>query len=431
MGETQSSHTKEEARQSYIPKLGWEFSPFGIVRPIVKNLNVQAINLPKFETDRVIKIGAIGVGSRLRRLIGLLLHQQGVNYQITAIADESQEALDEAKDMISKFQEFQPQTFTDYRQLLAIGELEWVMIGSKNYLHVSHACDAFAAGKHVFSEKPLAIEVEECARIRTAQKESGKLFATGFVLRHSLLYSEIHRLVTIEKVLGKLVSVEANETLHPAHGGYIMRNWRRFKDQSGPHILEKTCHDLDILQWIIGSVPSRVAAFGGTNIFVPENAPETEKDAEYYKLWPQAWEDVDPFKSEKTIEDNVVAILNYRNGVHCSFHTNACTAWPQRRILICGVKGTLQADLITSQITYQLIGMNQPTNIIDIANGDSHGGGDELIVSDLARSMAEGSQPKATGEEGFISALICLAIDQARTSQQVVDMEPIWRQFSV
>ena len=38
MGETQSSHTKEEARQSYIPKLGWEFSPFGIVRPIVKNL---------------------------------------------------------------------------------------------------------------------------------------------------------------------------------------------------------------------------------------------------------------------------------------------------------------------------------------------------------------------------------------------------------
>jgi predicted dehydrogenase len=392
---------------------------------------VKQVDLPKFEPGRIIKIGAIGVGSRLRRLIGLLLHQQAPNYQIVAIADESEEALKDAQEMLAQFQSEKPLIFTDYHQLLAIPEIEWVMIGSKNYLHVSHACDSFAAGKHVFSEKPLAIEVAECARIREAQLTSGRLFATGFVLRHSLLYSNIHRIVQVEGLLGKLVSVEANETLHPAHGGYIMRNWRRFKDQSGPHILEKTCHDLDILQWIIGSVPTRVAAFGGTNIFIPEHAPEKKEDSDYYKLWPQAWEDVDPFTSEKTIEDNVVAILNYRNGVHCSFHTNACTAWPQRRLLICGVKGTLQADLITSQITYQLIGPNQPTHIIDIAGGDSHGGGDQLIVSDLAKSMADGSKPKATGEEGFISALICLAIDQARESQQVVDMEPIWKQFNV
>lgn len=379
----------------------------------------------------MIKIGAIGVGSRLRRLMGLLLQQQGANYQFVAIADESTEALTETEEMLAGFQELIPQRFLDHHQLLALEEIEWVMIGSKNFLHVSHTCDAFKAGKHVFSEKPLAITIEECAQIRNAQKESNKLFATGFVLRHSLLYSNIHRIVSIEKLLGKLVSVEANETLHPAHGGYIMRNWRRFKDQSGPHILEKTCHDLDILQWIIGSVPTHVAAFGGTDIFTPENAPEKEEDAAYYKMWPQAWEDVDPFTSEKTIEDNVVAILNYRNGVHCSFHTNACTAWPERRLMICGVKGTLQADLVTSQITYQLIGHNQPTHIIDIANGDSHGGGDHLIVSDLARSMAEGSQPKATGEEGFVSALICLAIDKARTSQQMVDMEPIWKEFGV
>lgn len=393
--------------------------------------NTREIETPKFEPGRIIKIGAIGVGSRLRRLMGLLLQQQGANYQFFAIADESTEALTETEEMIAQFQELKPQRFLDYHQLLALEEIEWVMIGSKNCLHVSHTCDAFKAGKHVFSEKPLAITIEECAQIRQAQKESNKLFATGFVLRHSLLYSNIHRIVTSEKLLGKLVSVEANETLHPAHGGYIMRNWRRFKDQSGPHILEKTCHDLDILQWIIDSVPTHVAAFGGTDIFTPENAPEKEEDAAYYKMWPQAWEDVDPFKSEKTIEDNVVAILNYRNGVHCSFHTNACTAWPQRRLLICGVKGTLQADLVTSQITYQLIGANQPVHIIDIANGDSHGGGDHLIVSDLARSMAEGSKPKATGEEGFVSALICLAIDKARTSQHMVDMEPIWKDFGV
>ena len=413
----------------------------------------------------MIKIGAIGVGSRLRRLIALLLQQQGSSYEFVAVADEAPEALEDAKKIFETFQkEKAPVLFSDYRQLLAIGEIEWVMIGSRNHLHVSHVCDSFAAGKHVFCEKPLAISVDECVKIRECQSkyqrslvsnhasDSGSdvhgsvksetssglqggsiqeplLFATGFVLRHSLLYSNIYRIVREEKLLGKLVSVEANETLHPAHGGYIMRNWRRFKELSGPHILEKTCHDLDILSWLIGSIPTHVSAFGGQNIFLPENAPE--KDLDYYKLWPQAYEEIDPFTSEKTIEDNVVAIMRYRNGVHCSFHTNACTAWPQRRILICGIKGTLQADLITSQISYQLIGPNQPIHVIDITNSDSHGGGDDLIVSDLARSMADHSTPKATGEEGFISALICLAIDQARESMQVVDMEPIWKKFHV
>lgn len=392
---------------------------------------MQKVDLPKFEPGRVIRIGAIGVGQRLRRLMGLLLEQQGAEYHFVAIADESPEALDATEKLVTSFQGTAPKMFADYRELLAIAEIDWVMIGSKNYLHEEQAVAAFAAKKHVFCEKPLSISVESCSRIRKAQKTSGQLFATGFVLRHSLLYVNIHRIVNVEKLLGRIVSVEANETLHPAHGGYIMRNWRRFKDQAGPHVLEKTCHDLDILQWIIGSVPTKVAAFGGRNIFIPENAPTTKEDENWYKLWPQAWEDVDPFRVEKTIEDNVVAILTYRNGVHCSFHTNACTAWPQRRLLICGTKGTLQADLITSQITYQLIGPNQPPHIIDISNGDSHGGGDQLIVSDLAKSMADGSKPKATGEEGFISALICLSIDQARETEQVVDMEPIWKEFGV
>lgn len=418
---------------------------------------MQKLELPRFQPKHVIKIGAIGIGSRLRRLIALMLQQQGDNFLFVAAADEAPEALKAANELFETFQpKHAPILLADYKELLAMSEIDWVMIGSKNHLHVSHVCDSFKAGKDVFCEKPLAISVEECVQIRECHKNSSRailfatsepietiedglrpndqareslLFATGFVLRHSLLYSNIYRIVREEQLLGKLVSVEANETLHPAHGGYIMRNWRRFKELSGPHILEKTCHDLDILTWLIGSVPTHVSAFGGRNIFLPENAPE--KDSGYYKLWPQAYEEIDPFTSEKTIEDNVVSIMRYRNGVHCSFHTNACTAWPQRRILICGLKGTLQADLITSQISYQLIGPNQPIHVIDITNSDSHGGGDDLIVNDLARSMANHSTPKATGEEGFVSALICLAIDQARESMQVVDMEPIWKQFGV
>lgn len=52
-----------------------------------------------------------------------------------------------------------------------------------NDMHAAHCLAAFAAGKHVFCEKPLAVTVQQCDEIIQAQKASGKHFATGFVLR--------------------------------------------------------------------------------------------------------------------------------------------------------------------------------------------------------------------------------------------------------
>ena len=56
-----------------------------------------------------------------------------------------------------------------------------------------------------------------------------------------------------------------------------MRNWRRHKNLSGPHVLEKCCHDIDLLNWIVDSLPSKVSAFGGNDIFITENNHIKEK----------------------------------------------------------------------------------------------------------------------------------------------------------
>lgn len=301
------------------------------------------------------------------------------------------------------------------------------MIGSKNYQHAEHCISSFEAGKHVFCEKPLATTIEDCNRIHEASKKSGKLFETGFVLRHAPLYSTIHDMLSENKI-GKLITVEANETLYPGHGGYIMRNWRRHYSQSGPHILEKCCHDIDILTWLIGSVPSHVSAFGGTDIFTPENAPENPSVRSLYKTW-FSYENVDPFESDKSIEDNLVAIMKFRNGVKCTFHTNCNTAWPQRRILLCGTKGTIEADLIKEKIKWQIIGEDEQE--MKLKTWGLHGGGDIRIIEDLVKCMVENSSPKTSGEQGFISAIICLGLDEARQKNQIIDLEPIWNKFDI
>eukprot|EP01090_Pellita_catalonica_P002816 TRINITY_DN12434_c0_g1_i1.p1 TRINITY_DN12434_c0_g1~~TRINITY_DN12434_c0_g1_i1.p1 ORF type:complete len:210 (+),score=39.74 TRINITY_DN12434_c0_g1_i1:235-864(+) len=209
-----------------------------------------------------------------------------------------------------------------------------------------------------------------------------------------------------------------------------MRNWRRHRSETGPHLLEKCCHDIDYLNFILDDLPTKVASFAGLDIFTPKNKPEQSSVRGLYYTWP-AWEDVDPFDSDKDTEDNQVVIMQYRSGTRGTFHTNCNSAFPERSIRMFGVKGTLMCDLLTGEIKYKLIEANAIETVESFGKRGMHGGADEIIVSDLALAMREKKKPRAGGDEGFKSALICLAIDQSHREGTVVDLEDIWKKFQV
>jgi predicted dehydrogenase len=71
---------------------------------------------------------------------------------------------------------------------IAAPGVDWVLVFSPNVYHKAHIIAGFEAGKHVFSEKPLATTLADCAAIAQAHRKSGRLFATGFVLRFSPIY---------------------------------------------------------------------------------------------------------------------------------------------------------------------------------------------------------------------------------------------------
>lgn len=64
--------------------------------------------------------------------------------------------------------------------------------------------------------------------------------------------------------------MEFNETLHLDHGGFIMGDWRRLTEHSGGHLLEKCCHDFDLVNWILRTKARKVSSFGGLNFFIPK-----------------------------------------------------------------------------------------------------------------------------------------------------------------
>ena len=92
----------------------------------------------------------------------------------------------------------------------------------------------------------------------------------GFNLRRSPHYRKLKALLN-DGVIGDVVSMDFNETLDFNLGGYIFGDWRRLRENSGPFLLEKCCHDIDLANWMLDSQATRVASFGGLNFFVPEN----------------------------------------------------------------------------------------------------------------------------------------------------------------
>lgn len=306
--------------------------------------------------------------------------------------------------------------------------VDWVMVFSPNAFHREHIIAGFEAGKHVFSEKPLATTIDDCRAIHDAHLRSGLLFATGFVLRYAPLYRKVKETLDAGTI-GSILSIDADENISPAHGAYIMRNWRRVTALSGPHILEKCCHDLDLLNWFIGSVPSRAAAFGGLDFFVPANRELREKfrvdGISPFDGWVDPHAEECPFTSDKDIMDTLVSILHYRNGVKVQFQATMSNAIPERRMYICGTEGSIVAELYGGTMRVQRIG-DPPAEVQDLTGG-GHGGGDDYIMKSLYDTMINGTAPLCSGEEGLQSAVVALSIDEAARKGEVFDLEPVWR----
>lgn len=427
---------------------------------------------------------AVGAGDRLVSLLSRLERRHPGRVRLEALCDDSSEARAAAASRLG----WSGPTHRDLGQALDACAAPWVFVTSRNRLHAEHAIAALDAGRHVFCEKPLALSIDDCLAMRAAlrrarTRQAARLasaeppgagamdseaastksahrlspdgdprFVSGLVLRHARIYRTAHGLVE-NGTLGKIVSFEANEHLAPDHGAYLMRGWRRFRSEAGPHLLEKCCHDLDLLAWMIGSRARRVASSGGLDVFTPANAELERRLAApgdtppVYRAWP-SWEDVDPFTSEKDIADNQAALLEYANGVRGTFSTNACSALPQRRMLLIGLEGALELDLVAGRLAWRRIGRRAETVECRFSASDLHGGGDDGFVDALVVAMADGDrsadrpatsgagEPSASGtsaaeplaslDVALEATVTCLAVDQAMRSGAIVDLDPMW-----
>jgi predicted dehydrogenase len=161
-------------------------------------------------------------------------------------------------------------TYSDYRTLLDLPEVEAVLICTPLHLHFPVMRDALLAGKHIFCEKSLVFKPEEVHALRALARQHPHLvLQTGLQRRYSPFYQAARRM--IEKgLLGDVMHIRAQwhrngSGRRPVNDPKLERqiNWRMYKEYSGGLTAELASHQFDVADWMFGATPEFVTGVGG------------------------------------------------------------------------------------------------------------------------------------------------------------------------
>lgn len=225
--------------------------------------------------EKPYRVAVIGCGNISRRHTAAL--SDCPQTELVAVCDVRE---DRAKSVAEKFG---IPFVTDYHDLLKDPHIDAVHICTPHYLHAPMAIDALNAGKHVFTEKPMAITPEDCERMKAAAAGSGKALGVCFQNRYNPVNAEIHRLVRsgeVGKVLGGRGIVNWNRT--PSY--YTESGWRgTWATEGGGVLINQSIHTLDLLLWALGE-PETVEATCG--ILSLRDTIEVEDTASVHMTFP-------------------------------------------------------------------------------------------------------------------------------------------------
>ncbi|MFN2352059.1 MAG: Gfo/Idh/MocA family oxidoreductase, partial [Kiritimatiellia bacterium] len=201
--------------------------------------------------------------------------------------------------------------------------------------------------------------------------------------------------------------------------------WRRFTALSGGSLLEKSCHDLDLLTWMADSRPTRVSSFGGKAIFCPnsflpdkcdEKCPISDRCIYYLgnkrmsnNIGSVKMDDCCIYNSLKDIADHQSVQIQYENGVVCNFLLNFNTSNDHS-----GKKKVMSHNLENDEITEHHLTLNN----------SPHAGGNRLHAEEFLRLAAGiAKKPKASEYDAFVSAMLCFAADRSRAEKRQVGFQ--------
>jgi predicted dehydrogenase len=335
-----------------------------------------------------------------------------------------------------------------------------VIIATPNHLHREPAVAAMRKGCRILLEKPVASSMEDLKAMWSESRISSSPVIVGFVLRYAPFYKKLYELVTNSSI-GRILVISAEELMSDRLSSLFARgNWRNNAALSGGLMLEKCCHDIDILNWFSDSKAVRLSSLAKRTFLLPRDGAashcknckfrgncrfdrsrimesfKSEDPSEIFDLWATSeTDDSCIYDNDSGYPDHQTINIEYGNGVLCHFTVAQAQPTNTRTMRILGTEGQIYADFFRNQITvFKHAGPNDQTiEVFEIHHdGSGHGGSDSVITEDFLSLLNGSDLPERPGlKEGIESAMICFAADTAAKDNTVISIENLRKEIFI
>lgn len=408
----------------------------------------------------------IGAGQRGRDAAGAFALRRPADLKFVAVAepDEARRAKFARDHAIPAERQFR-----SYDDLLAKSPIAPLCFNlTMDRMHLPSSLAALAAGYHLFLEKPMADTPDGCLAIAEAARRHDRMVQICHPLRFTAFYKKVKDLLAAGTI-GRPLTISMVENVAYWHFGhsFVRGNWGKLEN-SGPLILTKCCHDMDIATWLADSPVRKVSSFGSLSFFRPENAPSgaprrctdgcpVETTCPFfapkqyltdYDDWPVSVISLDRslearrraletgpygvciFKTGNDVVDHQVVDAHFESGTVLNFSVEANSVFPYRSIRIIGTEGELNGHFEKPDITVlrQRQGFwtkVEPERFVPESLEGAHSGGDTGAILNFLRCFRDND--RASIERSLHIAveghLLAFAAEEARRTETVLDIE--------
>jgi len=408
----------------------------------------------------------IGLGNRGMGAYGNYILEHPDEMRIAAVADNRSEKLEGA---VSEYQLKSEQCFSSAEELLARDKMADVaVIATHDHQHYQYAMAALKKGYHLLLEKPISPVLSECIAIRDEALRRGLVVVVCHVLRYAPFFQKIKELLD-SGAIGKVFTVDLLENVaYWFHSHGFVRGVARNTTVSSPMILQKSCHDMDILHYLLGVPCQSLSSYGALSWFRKENAPAGSAqycadaaecrvscpyDAE--KIYVKRLEDIlaqggkagwffsriviDPEPTPETLRealktgpfgrcvyhcdnnvvDHQVIAMNFEGGITATFTMTGFTYDHTRRIQVMGTLGEMTGDLSKGSLFLKKYGENVKKIEMPDEVREGHGGGDAQLMQNLKDAVMSGTGGLTGIVQSVHSHVMALAAEYSRLNNGI------------
>lgn len=256
-----------------------------------------------------VRIGVVGMGR-----MGLT-HYSIINthpsVEIVSVSDTSELILSMLKKYLPKLN-----TYKDYKDQLAAGDLDGIIVCTPSPLHYEVCKMACEKGIAVFCEKPFTTDPVKAAELAAIFDQKGLVNQVGYVYRFDPVFNKVKQLLDAQAI-GKVCHVKAEFLANTISKPQSGKGWRAKRENGGGAVYEMGSHVIDLLEYFVGK---------------PEKLIGSMMNSVY----------------SENVEDVVCADIKYAGGVTANVHVNWCDYTyrkPMMKLDFHGTKGKIQADL--------------------------------------------------------------------------------------